>query len=185
MIDLIQNIKRALINPVKFWNHKNSKEIKSESLFLKGYLPLVITVFVAVFIGTWFSSSHFYVGFAFFKALREIILLVVQYFVSIYLINELVRTYGGVKNKKAAEKLVFFSFLPLLLISFISGLIPSLYIIYVLSAYGIYIYATGAKKLFSIPEEKFSRFILISVILCLFVFGFLSVFLWKVFIAFY
>ncbi|NQU84177.1 MAG: YIP1 family protein [Mariniphaga sp.] len=183
--NIFNTIRELIFSPVKFWLGQKNRQQGQWQLLGGYYFLLVIITAIAVFIGAWFNSAHFYIGFALLKSLREILLFTLLYFISIFLFNQLIPAYGGEKNLQAVRKLVVYSLTPYLLISVISGLFPALYIINIAGLYGVYIFWIGVRVLLNIPERKQPGFILISVLLCLFVFGILSVLLWKIFVAYY
>ena len=177
-------VKEVVINPKDFWT--NQKDSNGSAMLLTGYyFPLLLVVALAVFLGEFFSSSHFYVWFAVFKALREIVLFILQYFIAVFFTVELMRTFGSEKNRQVAQKLVVFSLTPILLVSFITGLFQFLYVIDILGIYGFYIFWVGAKELTSFPNEKQNSYILITLLVNFFIFSFLSVFLSKLMEAFF
>ncbi len=182
---IYQQIKEVVTNPAQFWVKTKSENKSSADLLAGYYLPLVLVASLAVFLGTWIGSSHFYIGFAVLKAIRELVILVLQYLISVFFVNELITTFDGKKNIIAARKLVAYSLSPLLLVSIVTGLFPALYIVDILGLYSIYIFWVGAKELLNLPERKLSSYILISCLLGLFVLGFLSILLWKVFMMLY
>ncbi|MBN1821473.1 MAG: YIP1 family protein [Prolixibacteraceae bacterium] len=187
--DLIKNILDIVIaiilKPADFWEGQKEKTYKQWQLFGNYFFPLVMVASVAVFLGAWFSSTHFYIQYAFFKTIREFLLFIALYFLCILIINQLINTFEGEKNTEAVKILVTFSLIPYLLTSFITGLFPGLYIINVAGLYSAYLFWIGAKTLLTIPERKRSGFILVSILLCLFVFSFLSILFWKIFVSFY
>jgi len=182
---IFNRIRDVLLSPTEFW-----KSVKEENLLplklLAGYfIPFVAIASLAVFIGTWFSSAHFYVGFALLKSLRELILFILFVYISIIILNSLAPLFEGKKNLPVVHGLVIYSLTPFLIVSIVTGFFPGLYIINVLGLYGVWILRIGIKELDFIPERKQAGFIAVSVLLCLFVLGFLSVILWKIFTFFY
>ncbi len=180
---LVQNIKDVIITPAKFWEKSKSPEF-SNNLFAQYYLTLVLIATLAVFLGAWFGSPNFYIRFAIVKTLCELLVFILQYYISVYLVNELITSFGGKKNLPASRKLVVFSLTPILLVSIITGLFLVLYVVDVLGLYSIYIFWLGVKELLNLPENKESGYVLITSLLNLFVYGFLSIFLWKIFVSF-
>jgi Yip1 domain len=183
--NLTNRIRDVLLAPVEFWVGQKNVEYSRWQLFVGFYFPLVVFASFAAFLGTWFGSTHFYIGFALLKALRELILFIVMYFVSLFTINQLLPVYETEKNLAVIQKLIVYSITPYLLVSVVTGLFPGLYILDALGLYSAYIYWTGTKELLSLPKGKQNGFVLVSSLVCLFVFGFLSIILWWIFVAYY
>lgn len=181
--ELIQHIKEVILTPAKFWEKEKSPEADTKA-FVQFYLPLAFIAALAVFLGAWFGSSNFYIRFAILKSINELLVFILQYFVSVFLVNELIPNFGGKKNKLLAQKLVIFSLTPFLLVSIVTGLFPALYVVDVLGLYSIFIFWAGVKVLLDIPYEKESGYVLATSLLNLFVFAFLSILLWKIFVSF-
>ena len=183
--NIINSSKQLIINPKLFWDSKK-EDLDSPSKLLVGYLlPIIIVVAVAVFLGEFFRCSNFYVGIALLKSLRIIVLFLLQYFISVFFTNELIKTFGSEKNIDISRNLIAFSLTPFLLISIITGLIPFLYVMGILGFYGFYIFWVGVKELLVFPENKQLSYTLITVSVNFFVFSFLSIFLSKLVAAYY
>lgn len=181
--ELVQYIKEVILTTVKFWAKVKSPEV-GKNLFFQYYLPLSFIASLAVFLGAWFGSTNFYLRFAIIKALCELVVFVLQYYVSVFLVNELITNFGGEKNKLASQKLVIFSLTPFLLVSVLTGLFPVLYVVDVLGLYSIFIFWAGVKELLNLPYKNESGYVLVTGLLNVFVFAFLSILLWKIFISF-
>lgn len=177
-------IRELIINPREFWKDQKLAGDNHRELLTGFYFPLLLLVAAAVFIGEYFSSSHFYVGFAAAKFVREIVLYTLQYFVSLFFTLELIKTFGGKKNLAVVQKLVVYSLTPFLLVSFISGLFPFLYVIDVLGLYGFYIFWIGVQENLEFPERKESSYILVTILVNFFMFSFLSIILSKLIMAY-
>ncbi len=175
----------ALENPKRFWAGQKQGGLNQKELLAGIFFPVLLFISAAVFIGEFFRSSSFYVVFALLKSLRDILLFTLQYFISLFLTNELIKTFGGVKNLAIVQKLVIFSLLPYLLVSFVSGLFPFLYVLDILGFYGFYIFWIGVKELLVFPDaKKQGNFILIAIFVNFFAWSFLSIFLTKLLIAY-
>lgn len=183
--NIVENCKTLILNPKSFWVSKK-ENLESQSQLLIGFfLPLLLTVSVAVFLGEFFRSSHFYIGFALLKSLRVIVLFFLQYFLAVFFTKELMKTFGGEKNIEISRNLVVYSITPFLLVSIITGLFPFLYVIDILGIYSFYIFWIGAKELLVFPDNKISSYTLLTIVVNFFVFSFLSIFLSKLLTAYY
>lgn len=182
---IINRIKEIILNPKGFWSEQKGKQESQIELLAGYFFPVLLIVAVAVFLGEFFRSTHFYIGYAVLKAVREIILFVLQYFVAVFFTNELIKTFGGEKNIQISRKLVVYSLTPFLLVSLITGLFPFLYVVDILGIYSFYIFWQGVKELLVFPETKQNNFILIAIFVNFIVFGLLSIILSKLLTAYF
>lgn len=183
--DIINSSKQVIMYPKLFWLSKK-ESLDSSTKLLFGYLlPILGVVAVAIFFGEFFRSSHFYIVFALLKSLRTVVLFLLQYLISIFFINELIKTFGGEKNISISRNLAVYSLTPFLLVSMLTGLFPFLYVLEVLGFYGFYIFWLGVKELLVFPENKRTSFTLITIVVTFFTFSFLSIFLSKLLTAYY
>jgi len=100
-------------------------------------------------------------------------------------LNELLTSFGGTKNKLAVSRLMAYSFLPFIIVSIVTGLFPALYVLNVLSLYGIVLFFLGIKGSLELPVENQNRYAMIAFILVFLIFILLDVFSWKLLQAFY
>lgn len=173
------------MEPKSFWVSKKETTESLVELFTSFLLPLFVAASLAVFLGEFFRSSHFYLGFAVLKALRKIVLFGLAYFISVYFATTLMKTFGAEKNIDVARQLVAYSLTPLLLISMVTGLFPFLYVLDILGLYSFYIFWTGVSELLTFPEQKREKYILITILVIFFIFTFLSIFLSKLLTAYF
>lgn len=181
---LFQTCTSVLIEPNKFWRERKG-DAENCSVFTSYYLPLVILVGVGVFLGELISSSEFLFSYALAKSVREVLSYILQYYAAVYVLNELLTNFGGQKNKLAVSRLVAYSFLPFLIVSFVTGLFPGLYVISVLGLYGVFLFVQGVKGSLSLSPGNQNRYILIGLLLVFLIFILLNVFSWKLLQAFY
>lgn len=167
-------VKEVILYPKTFW--RSQKHLKgNQSTLLFGYFfPLVIFVSLGEFLGEFTGSQHLYMGYAALKLLRVIILYTLQYFVSVFLTNELVEPFGGQKNLIQVQKLIIYSLTPFLLVSFISGLFPFFYVIDIFGFYGFYIFWIGVHEMMDFPDRTINRYIIAAVLVNILIFEFLS-----------
>lgn len=182
--NIFLSIQDIVVKPKEFWALQKENEIKSQKLLSKYFFPLLLLAVLAVFTGEFFRSNHFYAGFALMKAGREFLLFLLQYFISVFFTNTLIKTFGGKKNKKTAQMLVVFSLTPFLLVSIITGLFPFLYVLDALGLYSFYIFWLGAKELLDFPQRKLEKYALSTILVNFFIFSFLSVLLSKLLTAY-
>nr|WP_319499403.1 Yip1 family protein [uncultured Draconibacterium sp.] len=179
----MNDVKLILVNPNGFWVEQKETD-GSKKLWLTYLLPLALTGAFAVFIGEFFKRTDFFIQFPLIKAAREVMLFVLQYFISVFFTKELMKTFGAEKNIDLARILVVYSMTPMLLVSVITGLFPFLYVVDIFGIYSFYLFWIGAKELLTFPENKKQSYIIITIVVNFFIFSFLSVFLSKVLLIF-
>lgn len=182
---IFTQIKDVILNPKSFWTSLKEDEKTLKKPMVEFFIPLLVIVAVAVFLGEFFRSSHFYMGYAALKALREVVLFVLQYYIAVFFTNELLKTFGGEKDIHLSRNLILFSMTPFLLVSVVTGLFQFLYVVDILGVYGFYLFWLGAKELVVLPEQKKGSYILITIVVNFFVFSFLSIFLSKLLAAYF
>lgn len=183
--NIINNTKQLLLNPKKFWQEKKEGFDTQKSLLIGYLLPFILLVALAVFLGDLFRRSDFILEIPLLNALQIIVLFTLQYFISVFLTNELIKTFGGEKNINISRNLVAYSMSPLLIIFTVTSIIPFLGILNILGFYGFYIFWIGVQETLVFPENKKSSYTLITIVVNFFVFSFLSIMLSKLLTAYY
>lgn len=175
--EIIKICKELLLNTRDFWSSKKD-QLDTQFKLLSGFfLPLLSFAALMVLLGELFRSNHFYFGFAILKSLKVIVLFVLQYYVTVFFVRELMKTFGSEKNTKAAQNLVIYSLTPLLLVTMVTGIFPFLYVLDILGLYGFYIFWVGVPEILKFPENKRTRYTMLVLLICLFTFSFMSIFL--------
>jgi hypothetical protein len=163
-----------ILNPRAFWRlHADSKENREE-LFRNLLLPLLSAVTVAVFLGEFFRSDYFRIWVAALWAIREVFLFASLYFGGIFAIKELVKYFGYEVKTEALQKLVAYSLVPFLLVSFVTGLFPFFYFLDIFGIYGFYVFLMGGRRLLQFPKEQRDSLILKIIAANWIIFGILS-----------
>jgi hypothetical protein len=183
--NIITQVKDLLFTPTNFWKAQKEKTEPSKRFWVGYLLPILVVLAFAVFIGEFFKRTDFFIEYPLLKAMREILLFVLQYFISVFFTTELMKTFGAEKRVDVAVKLVVYSMTPLLLVSILTGLFPFLYVLDILGMYSFYLFWIGVKEMLSFPENKENSYILITIVVNFFVFSFLSVLLSKLLNAYY
>lgn len=183
--NIIAQVKELLFTPKEFWQAQKDKEESGAKLWLTYMLPILLAVAVAVFIGEFFRRTDFFIEYPLLKALREVVLFILMYFLGVFFTTELMKTFGGEKNVVIARKLVVYSITPILLVSLLTGMFPFLYVLDILGVYSFYLFWVGARELLTFPDNKENSYILIAIVVNFFLFSFLSVFLSKLLNAYY
>jgi len=182
---IINTSKELILNPKLFWVSIKGKQDGKLNLLLGYFLPYLIVVSIAVFLGELFKSNHFYIGFALLKSIREVVLFVLQYLIAVLFTNELIKTFGGEKNIEVSRKLVIYSLTPFLMVSVITGLFPFLYVIDILGLFSFYIFWLGVKSLLVFPDDKTSNYTTTTIAINFLAFSFLSIILSKLLMVYY
>lgn len=183
--DIISRVQLVIFHPKEFWKAQKEEEIGVTGLFFGFLFPLILAASILVFLGEFFRSAHFYIGFAVLKALREFVFFTLQFFVSVFFTNELMKTFGGEKNIGLARKLVAYSMTPFVIISMLTGLIQYFYLLDILGLYSFYIFWIGGKELLDLPEQKRDSYLIITILVNFFIFSFLSILLTKLLTAYF
>ncbi len=178
-------IKTVIFNPKEFWISKKESEESQTELLTSYFLPVLLVLALVVFLGEFFRSTHFYMGYAVLKGVREFVLFILVYYLSVYFTSELMKTFGIEKNKAIARQLVIYSFTPLLLVSMVTGLFPFLYVLDILGLYSFYIFWVGVQELLVFPDQKENSYAIITIVVNFFIFSFLSIFLSKLLTAYF
>lgn len=177
--NLINRVKEIILTPNSFWIKTKSEQENQTEIFTGFLIPLLIIVSAAVFLGEFFRSTHFYMGFAILKAIREMVLFLLQYFIAVYFTNTLMKTFGAEKNIQIARILVAYSLTPFFLVSIVTGLFQFLYAIDILGVYSFYIFWVGGRELLVFPDQKRDSYLIITIVVNFFIFSFLSIMLSK------
>lgn len=177
--NLVNRVKEIILTPKIFWTTTKNEQENQAELFSGFLIPLLLMVSAAVFLGEFFRSTHFYMGFAILKAIREMVLFLLQYFIAVYFTNTLMKTFGAEKNIEIARRLVAYSLTPFFLVSMVTGLFQFLYALDILGVYSFYIFWIGGRELLEFPEQKRDSYLIITIVVNFFIFSFLSILLSK------
>lgn len=183
--NIFEQVKELLLSPAEFWKKRKEEGEGSKTLWLTYLLPMILAVAVAVFLGEFFGRTDFFIEYPLLKALREILLFIFTYFLSVWITAELMKSFGAEKNTDLARKLVVYSMTPLLLVSIVTGLFQFLYVLDIVGLYSFYLFWIGARELLSFPENKAHSYILITIVANFFAFSLIGVILSKLFNTFY
>jgi hypothetical protein len=181
---LFHEIKSLILEPKKFWTGKQSQECK-EHVVSRIFIPLVLWVGLAIFVGEVIHSFEILWSYAFFRAVREMISYSLQFLIAVPVLSILLKNFGGTSDRKIVRLVLGYTLVPFLLASFITGLFPGLYIVSIAGLYGFYLFAIGALTLFEIPVENQSRYVILAILLIILIFGLVNILCWKLFQAFF
>lgn len=158
---LIQEIKETIVTPNQvFARLKNDErsitEITRDFLAYLAAIPAVAGFFGLVVVGQRNGLAQ-YLHAPLFSGLMWAVVLFVLSIAGIYLISFLVTQlapqFNSMPDETAAFKLVVYSFVPIFALG-IFGLLPSLFGLYILGLYGIYLFYIGCQIMLECPEDK-------------------------------
>lgn len=183
--NIVAQGKELILTPAVFWKKQKETSKDTKTLWLTYLLPMMLALAVAVFMGEFFRRTDFFIEYPLLKALREIILFGLTYYLGVLISAELMKSFGAGKNVEIARILVAYSMTPIVLISAVTGLFPFLYPLNVVGLYSFYLFWIGVKELLTFPENKEHSYVIITIVANFFVFSFLSFFLSKLLNAYY
>ncbi|WP_423128121.1 YIP1 family protein [Gaoshiqia sp. Z1-71] len=175
---IYQECKSILADPKKFWD-KKQPDYFTENIVVRLLLPLIVITGAAVFLGELISKPDYLLSFALMKAIRIIVSYLIQYYLAVAVISALQVNYGGLHDRQFLSYVIAFTLLPFVIASFITGLFHGLALLNIVGLYGFYIFVTGAQTSLGIPEVNRSRFIMLSILLILLIFGMTNIVSWK------
>ena len=163
---LIERVKNIIVKPKETWDTLKAEETTSTAI-VRDYLLLLAAIPpVAHFIGYAIVGLLGYRTPFFASLLQSIVwyvLLIVQVYVSAFVINSLAPSFGGNKNDSAAFKLVAYSLTP----SFLAGIfyiIPALTALSIVGLYSFYLLYVGLPRLMECPQEKTISYFIVSIV---------------------
>lgn len=179
---------RALIlQPREEWTSILEENVTMTLVVRNFLLPLLLMSTLASLLGRMIQKVNIGLDGSLLLAdgLREFFGFLLSVYACTYLVNELIKSFGGTKNLRRSANLVIYSSVPSLVISMVTGLIPALYPLGVLGLYSFYLFYVGIPVLFEdIPEQKHIGFFITSVLLMILVFAFIRYFMTTFLMAF-
>ena len=156
-------------SPKKEWYRINEEQLTVGQLIFNYVFPLVLFVVVASMVGDYINrdaaswTSQFF-GVA---AVRSFLIFAISLTASIKALDALIKFYVGYPDVNLASKLVFFSFVPIVLSAILCSLIPDLFLARLLPLYGAYLMFYGSQLVPGIPSNDRPIFRIASAILIL------------------
>lgn len=176
---LFQESWALLSEPKKFWKKKLAEGF-SQSVFVTFFLPLVVLAGAAILLGEIFWNEELLWSYAIFKSLREILSYLLQYLITALVMIRLLENFKGTPNSKTVYNVLAYSLLPFIIASIVTGLFPGLYVLGIVGLYGFYLLVLGIQSCLEIPKENQSRFITLSILLIVLIFGTVNAISWKI-----
>ncbi len=176
-----------IVRPKEEWKRIKEENLTTFQLFRDFLIPLIGVSVVASMIGGSIRMTEVGVDsqVLIIEGLREFLSLMTSIILSIFIVNELMKTYGGEKNIDVAANLVIYSYVPVLLVSIILGLSAWLYILGLFSLYLFYIFFQGVPIMLQLPPERQSNFSALSAMTILMIYLMVSFVISSVFKTFY
>ena len=168
--------------PAKFWK-KKSAEGFSHSAVVAFFMPLVLLVGLTVILGEIFWNDERLWSYILLKGLREVISYFLQFYASAYVLYRLLVNFKGTNKQNVLSNVLAYSLLPFLVASMITGLFPGLYVLGIIGLYGFYLFILGSQYCLDLPKENQSRFIILSILMIVLIFGTINIISWKLFQA--
>lgn len=179
---IVERCKELIINPNSEWGKINDENIPMNQLFRDFLVPILVISSLAAVIGE--ILEKFSVGLdsgaLLAEGLREFFGFLISAYVCIYVVEELVKIFGGEKNIAKTSSLIIYSLVPSVMVSIIVGLVPSLYALAVFGFYSFYLFYLGVPVLFKIPEHRMSGFIVSSILVIIVIFFIINYLLFEI-----
>jgi hypothetical protein len=176
-----------IAHPKEEWKRIKDEDLSLFQLFRDFLFPLITVSIITSMIGGMLRMSG--VGFnsqvLLIEGLQEFLSLTISVSISILIVNEMMKTYGGVKNINIAANLVIYSSVPIFLVSILLGLSTWLYIIGLFSLFVFYIFYQGTPVMLDLPEERQSNFSILSAMSILIIYLLVSFIVSTAFKTFY
>ena len=171
-MNIIERVKNIIINPKKEWE-VIATESSTVSSLLTGYvLPLTIIGAIAAFIGYGLIGVDLGVlgikmsgtKWGLFYALNKLIVGIVAYYVSVYVVDMLAPSFASEKDLNRSAQLVAYGTTPAMIGGFFA-ILPSIVLIGALfGLYSIYVWYLGLSPVKKTPEDKKVVYMIVSVI---------------------
>jgi hypothetical protein len=179
---IFERCKELIIHPADEWGKIDEENSSMNQLFRDFLIPILLISALASVVGE--MLDRFSVGLdggeLLAEGLREFFGFLISVYISIYLVDELIKIFGGGKNITKTSALIVYSSVPSVAVSFVIGLFPSLYAIGVFGLYSFYLFYLGAPVLYKIPEHRLTGFIVSAILLVSLVFTIINYLLFKV-----
>ncbi len=169
-MNIVQRAKNIIVQPKKEWEVIDTETATVSSLLTSYVLPLTIIGAIATFIGYGFVGVNMF-GFeisgtrwGLFYALNKLIVGIIAYYVSVYVVDMLANSFASEKNINKSAQLVAYGTTPAMIGTFFY-IFPMIAIIGILfSLYSIYVWYLGLGPIKKTPEDKKVVYIIVSIL---------------------
>ncbi len=177
---LFHESRDLLTDPKKFWKTKLVEGF-STSIFSNFFLPVVLLVGATAILGGLTWNGEILWSFIGMNAVREMVSYILQFFVASAVLFRLLQNFNGTSQAVALNNVLAYSLLPFMLATMIVALFPGLYVLGIIGLYGFYLYTIGTQVCLEIPKDQQARFIILSIVLIILIFGTINVITWYIF----
>ena len=162
--NLISRCLGIIGSPKEEWKKIKEEDDSIWQMITRFLLPLLFILALASMIGGYFrrEESAWTSGLLIIAGLQPLLSISVSLLISTVAINAMIVTFRGTQNVNLAFRLVFFSFIPVILVSIILGVWSELYITGLFSLYSFYIMIFGVRILTDLPHDRESNFSTLS-----------------------
>lgn len=161
-----------LRSPMDEWTRIKEEQDSIWQIIIKFILPLLMIAALASMVGGYIhrEGNGWGSGMLIIAGLRPVLGISVALGICIPAISAMMGTFGGTPQLNTAAKLVFFTFIPVLLSIIILGIWPEVFIVGLFSLYSYYIIYFGTQVLADIPAERQSNFSMLAATMILVVY---------------
>jgi hypothetical protein len=152
---LLRRIRYIILNPAKAWDSIYSEEKAIKDVRGSFFLPLIIAVAVAAFLGSViFTNTGLSVIYSLLFGIKYFALLYLVTYASSVILKEITYALDLGRDFNHSFKLITYSIAPFLFCQIVSNIFESFIFVNILSLYGLYIFWTGSEKILNPPEHK-------------------------------
>jgi len=162
---VIGKMAKIFVNPRLFWQRYEFSSLTAKDLHAKVFPVLLFVFFAIVLFGSALNRMP-EEGFVLIliDTLAISLLFAATYFLMTFLVHWLCRIYGNIQYPKSSL-LLLESMLPFYLLYALLAVFPSLFFLWVLVAYGLYIMYFGALSFLKIQEDRIIIFMILTVLI--------------------
>ncbi|MDA3929882.1 MAG: YIP1 family protein [Prolixibacteraceae bacterium] len=181
VVEIFEESLRIIFYPKLHWLRVKAERDVISGGFRKFFVPGILFVFIAVFIGDLIFESEY--GFLFWdtliKATRKIILLLLTLIASNMLLYEISRGFKIPIAFEESRKITIYSMLPLVLLAIVTGFFPFFDVVGIFAFYCFYLAYSGLNVLFGVQLQRNYSFLIILAGFVFFTYFFLAFLLTK------
>jgi hypothetical protein len=162
---LFSGLKNILLDPIKAWEIIDTENKSVKVLRVSYIFPLLFLVSASAFAGSMiFTNTELSPVYSIFVAIKYFILMFFTIYATAFVLGEITFPLDLGRDFSASLRIIVYSVTPFLLCQILSCLFESLLFVNVIGLYGLYIFWTGAEKLFNPPQYKKMPLLIASVL---------------------
>jgi hypothetical protein len=169
-MNIIERVKNIIVNPKKEWEVIATESSTVTSLLTGYVLPLIVIGAIAAFIGYGLIGISVLgikitgVNWGVYYALNKLIVGIIAYYVSVYVVDMLANSFGSEKDLNRSAQLVAYGTTPAM-VGGLFAILPAIAIIGVLfGLYSIYVWYLGLGPVKKTPEDKKVVYMIVSIL---------------------